>query len=137
MSNTAALMGMNLGEARRREARARERGKRFEVDPEVREYRARLLAEREAVRDQQQAKATAEREASPDALRAVLSRGTVDELAEIARMIPRFDGRRMQGLVNDVFRTKSRGGYVPDHEAPQEAQEASQAAKASSSIRTR
>ncbi len=124
MSNTAALMGMNLGEARRREARAKERGKRFEVDPAAREARARLLDRREALHDHREAEATAERDASPDALRAVLRRGTVDELAEITRMIGRLDGRRLQEIANEVFRERSRTGYVPDDEAPQKPAEA-------------
>lgn len=137
MSNTAALMGLNLGEARRREARAKERKERNQASPEARAARAALLERREALMAEQQTAEKAKVEASPDALRAVLSRGTVDELAEIARMIGRLDGRRMQDIVNEVFRERSRTGYVPDDEASQKPAEAPPAAKASSSSRTR
>jgi hypothetical protein len=121
---------MGLGEARRREAAAKAKAESRKVDPETRAARAALLERREALMGERQAAEKAKVEASPDALRAVLSRGTVDELAEIARMIGRLDGRRMQDLVNEVFRDRSRTGYVPDS---QEAQEAAPTAKASSS----
>ncbi|MGE8130007.1 hypothetical protein ACQKQD_23785 [Methylobacterium sp. NPDC080182] len=135
MSNTAAMMG--LGEMRRREQAAKARGEKFKSTPEKRAALAAILEKREALMAEQQTAEKAKVEASPDALRAVLSRGTVDELAEIARMIGRLDGRRMQDIVNEVFRERSRTGYVPDDEASQKPAEAPPAAKASSSSRTR
>lgn len=109
---TNPMMGLNAAEGRRREEAARQRRERNTPSAEVRAVRARILEEREAAMAEQQAAAQAAREASPDALQAVLSRGTLDELAEIARMISRLDGRRMQDIVNEVFRAKSRTAYV-------------------------
>ena len=77
-----------------------------------------MLEQRDALGDQQEAEAKAKRDASPDALRAILSRGSVDELVEVARMIGRLDGRRLQILVDDVFREKSRAGYRPEQGPP-------------------
>ncbi|TXN04209.1 hypothetical protein FV242_08315 [Methylobacterium sp. WL64] len=137
MSHTAALMGLQLGEARRRETRAKERRERNQVSPEVRAERARILEERDARTNEAEAKAQAEQQARPTALEAVLNRATVDELAELSRSISRFDGRRLQQMVDDAFRVKACSGYQPDDGASQEPQETAQAAKVSSSSRIR
>lgn len=119
-----ALLSLNPGEARRRQANAKERRERMNVGPDVRARRAALLDAREAAMERDQATLKAEQDAAPDALRAVLSRGTVDELAEISRMISRLDGRRLQALVDEVFRDRARvqriGGAAMPPESPQE-----------------
>lgn len=112
-----APISINYGEAKRREAAAKAKAERRKVDPDVRAIRAGILERREALMVGQQEAAKAERDATPDALRAVLGRGTVDELAEIARMISRLDGRRLQDLANEIFREKSRTGYVQPPES--------------------
>lgn len=135
MTNTTVLMGQ--GEMRRRQEAAKRRGERFRVSDETRAARAAVQDRREALHVQRQAEAKAERETSPDALRAVLSRGTVDELAEITRMIGRLDGRRLQEIANEVLRERSRTGYVPDDEATQKPAEAPPVERASSGRRGR
>lgn len=108
-----ALMG--LGEMRRRQEAAKKRGERFKADPEVREARARIAAEREATFDQAEAEAKAKQEASPSAFQAILNRGSIDELAEVSRSIGRLDPRRIEEIVGEIFRAKSRlQAYQPD-----------------------
>lgn len=97
-----------LGEARRRQEAAKHRGERFKVSGDVRAARVAMLEAREAKATEAEAQAKAEQEAAPTTLQAVLNRATLEELSEISRMISRLDGRRLQTLVDDVFRAKSR-----------------------------
>lgn len=121
MSNTAALMGMNLGEARRREARAKERRERNQVSPEVRAARAAIIEAREAVLAEQQATAKAEQQARPDAVRTVLAHASLDELAELQRVAGQLDGRRLADIVGDVLRQRQRGRISGGTTTPSEA----------------
>lgn len=121
MSNTS--IARNWAEAKRQETAAKEKAERRKVSPDVRAARAALLDRREALQDAEAAAAKVEREAAPDALRSVLSRGTVAELAEIARMISRFDGRRLQALVDEVFRERARTQSIGGTEMPLESAE--------------
>lgn len=135
MSSATVLMGMNRAEAKRREARAKERKERNQVSPEVRAARSAMLEARQAVLDKAEAEAKTKQEAAPSAFEAILSRGTIDELAEVSRSISRFDGRRLQQMVDDVFRAKARTGYRPDSKdavaAPASAGELEKAAEES------
>ncbi|MFK5599917.1 hypothetical protein ACFZ8E_23410 [Methylobacterium sp. HMF5984] len=119
MSN--APTSLDPGAARNREDAAKARRAKYQSTPEIRAQLASVLEARDALREKQQTDTRAEREVAPGALRSVLARGTVSELAEIARMIGRLDGRRMQDLVNEVFRTKTRTAYSPALETPAEA----------------
>lgn len=114
-----ASLGMSISEMRRRQEVAKAKGGRFRVDPEVREARARVAAEREAVFEQSNAKAKAEQEAAPTAFQAILKRGTIDELSEVARSIGRMDPRRIEEIVGEIFRAKSRSqAYQSDDATP-------------------
>ncbi|MGC5781760.1 hypothetical protein [Methylobacterium sp. NFXW15] len=145
MSNTAP-MGMNLGEARRRQEAAKRRGERFKVSDDVRAVRAAIMEKRNAIHDQRQAEARAELEARPDAVRAILAHASIDELAEFQRVAGQLDGRRLADIVADVLRQRQRTSYVAQPEptpveqaatAPETAQEAAPASKASTPRRTR
>lgn len=116
MSNAAVYIGH--GEMKRREAEAKAKAERRKVDSETRAARAAILEARQAKLDEAEAQAKAAQVAAPTALEAVLSRATADELAEISRSISRLDGRRLQSLVDEAFRAKTRTGYTPEGSGP-------------------
>ena len=127
-------MGMNLGEARRRQEAAKRRGEKYKVSDDVRAARAALLQAKDEKAAQDQAARDAERQARPDAVRAVLQYAPDAELFEFQRIAGQLDGRRLAEIVADVLQQRRRTKYV----APaQEAQEAAPAPKVSSSGRTR
>ncbi|MGU3419540.1 hypothetical protein [Methylobacterium sp. D54C] len=134
MSN--AMMGMNLGEARRRQEAAKKRGERFKVSDDVRAARAALLQAKEEAATAAQAARDTERQARPDAVRAVLQHASIDELFEFQRAAGQLDGRRLAGIVADVLQERRRTTYVAPaamvETAPELAAESPPVAKASS-----
>lgn len=88
------------------------------VSPEIRDIRASVLERREAMLDEAEAQAKAAQVAAPTALEAVLARASADELAEISRSISRLDGRRLQSLVDEALRAKTRTGYTRNASVP-------------------
>lgn len=114
----SAPIGMNLGEARRRQARAKERRDRMNVDPDVRAARAALLEAREAAMAHDQAAVEAEQQARPDAVRAALAHASLDELAELQRVAGQLDGRRLAEIVGDMIRQRQRARLRGDSGLP-------------------
>jgi len=127
-------IGMNLGEARRRQEAAKRRGEKFKVPDDVRAVRAALLQANEEKAAAVQVALDAERQARPDAVRAALQHVPDAELFEFQRIAGQLDGRRLAETVADVMQQRRRTKYVPPS---QEAQEPAPAPKASSSSRTR
>lgn len=105
----SALLSLNPGEARRRQAKAKERRERMNVGPEVRAARAAILERREASLAGQEAVAKADQQARPDAVRAALASASVDELTELQRVAGQLDGRRLAEIVGDMLRQRQRG----------------------------
>lgn len=126
----------SLGEARRRQEAAKRRGEKFKVPDEVRAARAALLQAKEDRAAEEQAARDAERQARPDAVRAVLAHASNDELFEFQRAAGQLDGRRLAGIVADVLQERRRTTYVAPaamvETAPELAAESAPVAKASS-----
>ncbi|MCJ2012177.1 hypothetical protein [Methylobacterium sp. J-076] len=119
MTAPVALMGLELGKARLREAAAKAKAEKWKVSPEARARRVAILEARDAMYEEAEAEAKARQEANPTALEAVLKRGTLDEMAEISRSIGRMDPRKIQEVADEIFRAKSRSqAYTPDDETP-------------------
>ena len=112
---------MTLGEARRRQEAAKKRGEKNQVPADVRAIRAAALAARDEQTAAVQAAVDAERQARPDAVRAILAHASVDELAEFTRVVGQMDGRRLAEIAGEALRQRYLGRILNEEGKPVEA----------------